>query len=425
MAKRSPTQKSAPQPPAKKAAAKAPPVRGPTKAVGKTKKKPVRLECDFRAFNALQDGASAHVFFKGADAPEHGAVIEIAATDDPGSETLKCRVLQITEAGTPPLPPDVGVVTVAFVPPEQIGSRLFKTLHGHLLQLQASFVRSAAHKLPGSKGRLREMAVSDFLASWMPKRYSPLTNSFLSHDSAGVLNNEIDLVLYDSHAGPQWPLDAENSNWFLAWDHVKVVLEVKSTLDAEEWGKATRNMDEIERFAGKADTNCPPRILFAYRVDDAFRDEFESNLLASQPFDLIVVLQGQAFASPNDIKLISAFETGLSPEQARNDQRAVEADLRDFIGLGSQSFRRLANKSEHALMAMIYWCTNACAGSDMTRSLLSALGRSGEVRPLFADDGSSCSTEALAKPNEPKKHTKEFVEMQSDFDPDNPFADEG
>ena len=29
---------------------------------------------------------------------------------------------------------------------------------------------------------------------------------------------------------------------------------------------------------------------------------------------------------------------------------------------------------------------NACAGSDMTRSLLSALGRSGEVRPLFADD---------------------------------------
>ena len=324
-----------------------------------------------------------HVLYSASIAPEIDSIVEVSEEGDAESARLRCRVILSTAPGTPPLPADVGVVSVVNIPPEEIGSRLFKTLHGHYLQLQAAFVRSGAHKLPGSKGRLRELAVSDFLASWMPKRYSALTNTFLSHESAGLLNNEIDLVLYDSHDGPQWSLDAENSNWVIAWKHVKAVIEIKSTLDSSEWEKASRSMQDVKGFADQASEACPPRILFAYQIDEVFNEDLQSKLQSTQPFDLIVILQGAAIASTDDINLISAFELGLSPEQAQNDVRAANASVNQFISFSSDRYRTIAAKSVDALMALVFWCTNACAGSDMTQSLLSALGKEGEIQPLF------------------------------------------
>ena len=175
--------------------------------------------------------------------------------------------------------------------------RLGRSLKGHQHELWAAFERSAAHKLPGSKGRLRENAVGKFLQTWIPRRYSPLTNVFLTAPLTGEFPLETDLVLHDSHDGAQWPLDGENENSVVTLEHVKMVFEVKSTLDKTEFGKAATAMTALKQYAEKAHTPCPRRVLFAYRIHGDYTNDFlEWTAYANEPpFDAIVILELGAF----------------------------------------------------------------------------------------------------------------------------------
>lgn len=366
------------------------------------KKQPHVIERDSSAFRALACGEKSHEVGPLDDDFQFGDSIEIYELDlETGARTgevIRARLGWVSGPGEAGL--QAGICSFDLLDVEAApqgvapSSRLGRTLHGHHMELLAAFERSAAHKLPGSKGRLRENAVAKFLMGWMPKRYSALTNVFASDPEAGAFENEIDLVLHDSHEGPEWALDGEDENWVVSWEHVKVVFEVKSTLDASTWRAAEQSMNAIEGYARLRRGALPLRVLLAFRLDRDFEDDpggFRSSieLAITHPFDLIVVLGHGAYYAPNVEEIALAFLNGITAEQASSDLRVANARLKTFVASSHQKYWpycALATGTETTLMAFIFACSERCAGSGTTLALLHALGAAGQYIPLFEQE---------------------------------------
>ena len=353
------------------------------------------LHCNRAAYDTLIRGGTPHVVFKSPVKYEVGELISVVELFDDGDLTrasTTAQVASVTPPGSPALPPDVGVVSISLSVPTEVGSRLFRTLRGHRLELEAAFARSATHKLPGSKGRLRERAVAQFLASWMPSRFRPFTNVFFSHDKAGLFDNEVDAVLYDAQEGAHWSLDGSQENWMLDWSHVRVAFEIKSTLDKDTWNSARKSIEAVVEYGKKASQDSdepvqsPLTALIAYKIDLAFEFDFNLALGETHPFDLIVVLPDAAYLSARKISWADAFEQRLTPDDAQADLNVANKMLHRDVSPYDDGYTRIAKYPEEALMALIYVCMEQCAGSNMTLSLLSALGVAGKVEPLWDYD---------------------------------------
>ena len=269
--------------------------------------------------------------------------------------------------------------------------RLQATLSGHKHELLAAFARSAAHKLPASKGKLRENAVSRFLATWIPRRFSPVSNVFATDPVLGEFESELDLVLHDSHEGACWPLDNDQENAIVTWKDVKVVVEVKSTLDEKTWTNACDLMKRLTTWAGTDNTSphpLPLRVLFCFRTDDVFASIFYERCayssISSIPFDAIVLLDQGATFGPRLEDLEVGLRSGLVPSQVANDgpsqerllmRRVIQTHVPDH-------FRSCGVTPEEGLMALAALASLACSGEDITKSLLSAL-RDIRYNPIF------------------------------------------
>ncbi len=269
--------------------------------------------------------------------------------------------------------------------------RLQAALSGHKHELLAAFARSAAHKLPASKGRLRENAVSRFLSAWVPRRFSPVSNVFATDPVLGEFESELDLVLHDSHDGACWPLDNDQENSIVTWKDVKVVFEVKSTLDEKTWTNACSVMTRLATWAGADNDNphpLPLRVLFCFRTDDAFAHTFHEHCIygsvGSIPFDAIVLLDQGATFGPRLEELEVGLRYGLVPSQVADDGPSQDKLLmRQLIETRiPHKFRSCGETPEEGLMALAALASLACSGEEITKSLLSAL-RDTRHNPIF------------------------------------------
>lgn len=262
--------------------------------------------------------------------------------------------------------------------------RLRKTFEGHKHELLAAFARSAAHKLPGAKGSHREDAVSRFLATWVPHRYSPATNVFATSPDLGEFNRELDLVLHDSYEGGRWPLDGDKLNTIVTWEEVRAVLEIKSELNERTWSDACRSMHELTVWAGGSDAHAaslPLRVLFSFRTAPLFfADVMEKFSYAPHeeiPFDAIVLLDEGAWFGPRLELLEIGLQRGLVPSQVERDGPSLDRIiLRSCMETRiPEHFRCAGVNPEEALLALAVLTSYCCMGERITRSLLAALTR--------------------------------------------------
>ncbi|MDX8327168.1 DUF6602 domain-containing protein (plasmid) [Agrobacterium rosae] len=264
----------------------------------------------------------------------------------------------------------------------QLPPRLSRTLLGHYHEMMAAYHRSAAHKLPGGKGVIREDAVANFIGTWLSKRNRPHTNVFASAIGGEQLGPELDLVVLDEFDGVAWPIDAGAVNAVVTWEQIRVVVEVKSTLTEHTLNKACEAMNEVAAFAERNGDPVPTRLLFAYQIDPDLKDDllyqFEEQGSDSYPFDAFVILQCGVFCSSELNDLRWGFASGLAPEKVANDGPYQDKAALEF---GEQTrfargFRSMGDGShEETLMALACIVTNAVTDGKSTQALLSALKR--------------------------------------------------
>jgi hypothetical protein len=274
--------------------------------------------------------------------------------------------------------------------------RLFRTFRGHFHELMAVFERSAAHKLPGAKGVLREDAVARFISAWIPRRFSTPTNVFATTMAGSELAVELDMVVHDSHDGLVWGLDAQGGNSVATWEHIRLIVQVKSTLDEKEFNAACDAMRDVTSFAEGTGRSPPVCALFAYKVASDFQpfliEKFVYQSSGSFPFDAFVLLDTGAYFSDSLRTLRIGIERGLGPELVLND-----GPSRDKLILEDCMETRIPNgyravgdgSAESTLLAFASLATYASAGDEAIQALLSACMHR-QYTPIFSD---ACSDE--------------------------------
>lgn len=256
--------------------------------------------------------------------------------------------------------------------------RIYLTFLGHFHELMAVFVRSAAHKLPGAKGRLRERAVVDFLSTWLPKRYTVPTNVFASSTSGRPLDIELDFVIHDSLEGAVWPIDGDAENTVATWEQVKLVGEIKSRLGEAAFSAACASMKKVTDFS-EANGHRPLRVVFAFEVEEDFEDQLLEKFTYQHgdafPFDAVILLSGGAFVSDRLTELRIGFNRGLAPNLVQHD-----GPSQDILTIEFGTETRIPHGLRHmgdgtasdTLLAFAAIATFAAAGNNATQALLSA-----------------------------------------------------
>jgi hypothetical protein len=270
--------------------------------------------------------------------------------------------------------------------------RLYRTIQGHYHQLMADFIRSASHKLPSAKGRLREAAVANFLSSWIPKRYTPLTNAFATTLDGNELPAELDLVVHDGYEGVAWPLDDQGANCVVTWEQVCMVVEVKSTLDREQFENGISVAKKVKKFADENPSSSRPLVvLFAFQVDADFVAHIHYDLTHSYQsaylFDAVILLDEGAYFSDSFRELRLGIERGLAPNLVANDGPSQDRIILEDCEIrpDSMGYKAVGDCGpEITLLAFAAIATAASSGDDAVQALLSAC-KHVEYNPIFPD----------------------------------------
>ena len=267
--------------------------------------------------------------------------------------------------------------------------RLSKTLIGHYHELQATFARTAAHKLPSAMGALREDGVANFIETWLQKRYSAPTNVFATTRAGNEYPSELDLIIHDGDSGAIWKLDSQAGNSVATWEEIRLVAQIKSTLDEKEFEKACKTMSTIDQFSKDAGTERPITLLFAYKVDQTFDplllEKFVYSPSGAFPFDAFILLDHGAYFSDSLRELRIGIEKGLSPKKVQNDGPSQDRVTLEYIDTSHipNGYRFVGDASpESTLLALAALATFATAGDAVTQALLAACVHS-EYFPIF------------------------------------------
>lgn len=272
--------------------------------------------------------------------------------------------------------------------------RLHVALTGHYHALMAQFSSSAAHKLPGAKGAIREDALATFLEAWVSRRYAVLTKVLAVAREGEEAPCELDLVLHDSSEGTAWKLDPQGLNSVVTFADIRLVAEVKSRLTQKELDKACASMRKLSAFQQAHQLEMPLRVLFAYyvapRVLDSMLEAFCSNGRSHYPFDAFVFLhEGAYFADTRDLQALRiGIPRGLGPDEVANDGPSNDKIILEecIESKYPYGFRVVHDGSvETNLLSLATLATYATAGADATSALLSATIHR-EMVPIFADE---------------------------------------
>lgn len=222
-------------------------------------------------------------------------------------------------------------------------------------------------------------AVADFIRTWVQKRFSVPTNVFATTRLGNEYPSELDLVIHNGDSGALWELDALGGNCVATWEEVRLIAQIKSTLDEAEFDKACKAMSHVDEFTKTVQTRRPFTILFAYKVDDSFLDDlmekFTYSTSGAFPFDAFILLDQGAYFSDSLRELRVGIEKGLSPSQVKNDGPSQDRlILEDCVESRiPNGFRGVSDRSpESALLSLAALATLATSGDDVTRALLAA-----------------------------------------------------
>jgi len=270
--------------------------------------------------------------------------------------------------------------------------RLLATFKGHFHELMAVFHRTSAHKLPGKKGALREKAVAKFLQSWIPKRFSILTNVFLVTRFGDEIPYEVDAVIHDSHTGISWPLDADAENYVATWEEVRLIVEVKSVLNEKIFKQACESMSKVIEFANKHNLKLPIIALFSYQGDDNFIDPLLEYFIYSHsndyPFDAFILLNKGVYFSDKLRELRVGIERGLSPSLVKKDGPSQDKLIIEdcVVSRIPEGYKAVYDCSpEGNLFVFAVLAIYSAAGDDITQAFLSACMKP-RYNPIFDDE---------------------------------------
>lgn len=258
--------------------------------------------------------------------------------------------------------------------------RLLKTFTGHYHELQAAFWRTAAHKLPGAKGALREEAISRFISNWISKRYNVPTNVFATTKSGKEFSEELDLVIHDSNNGSLWKLDADGKNSLVTWEDIKLIVQIKSRLGKKEFNDACTSMQHIKDFSESVNTSPPPLLaLFAYQMSSKGVLPIEEIICGGKntefPCDALIILDKGAYFADHLREISVGINKGLGPKQVQNDGPSQEKFIQeDCVEYAHSKGYRSADNSTPAsiLLSLAVLATYVTSGDDATQALLAA-----------------------------------------------------
>lgn len=145
----------------------------------------------------------------------------------------------------------------------------------------------------GIRGGQREQTLRDFLAKYLPKRYSVGTGHVM--DREGKMSSQCDIVVYDSFNCPL--ILVEEGYQIFPAEAVLAVIEVKSILDAGSMKEAVQNIQGVKSLhKDEPIAGC----LFAYRTNYVSQLTIETvaesylkkgkDVLPSERIDLVCVL---------------------------------------------------------------------------------------------------------------------------------------
>ncbi|MFV0409043.1 MAG: DUF6602 domain-containing protein [Paracoccus sp. (in: a-proteobacteria)] len=259
--------------------------------------------------------------------------------------------------------------------------RLVTTLDAYARLLDARFAFSRSHKLPGSKGKLREDAVAEFLEAFVPVDHAVATNVFATTADGDEYPNEIDLVIHNSQRGGLWKLDAFGENSICNFEGIAVAVEIKSVLNVKEMLNAKRKSLELKAFCEERDISAPPFVLFSFDVapsdnggwlgEDEIHDEALSSAL---PFDMVVCPRVLCYVSADHDLFGFGLERGLSSSEAAGDGSVWDRIVatRDADSRYSRRFTGLGTSAGERLLAFAAFVSDLSGNNQHTAALVSS-----------------------------------------------------
>lgn len=150
-----------------------------------------------------------------------------------------------------------------------------------------TFLRSSAGPRPDEKGRPRESAVREFLKSILPEKYG-ITTGYVINQNKNI-TKQCDVIIYNRETCPKFVIDSDDDIRLVPIEEVYGVIEVKSTLDANEFQKAVMNLTEFKKVYNdrlceseeymdneEREGNTQPFVcIFSYQLDKGTHDLFE------------------------------------------------------------------------------------------------------------------------------------------------------
>ncbi len=260
--------------------------------------------------------------------------------------------------------------------------RLITTFDAYARLMSARFAFSESHKLPGSKGKLREDAVAEFIKAFTPADHTVATNVFATMAEGDEYPRELDLVIHNSTLGGLWRLDTFGENSICNLEGISAVMEIKSVLNEEELLNAEEKSRELRKFCEERSLTAPPFILFFYGVAPGKRKGnwmgedtiHEKALCSSFPFDMVMCPDFLCYV-PHEYDLFAfGFERGLSSSDASGDGSVWDRIIsqRDAASRYSQKFTSLGSTAGERLLAFAAFVSHLSGNEKYTAALLSS-----------------------------------------------------
>ena len=275
--------------------------------------------------------------------------------------------------------------------------RLIKSLDAYVQLLQARHAFSAAHKLPGSKGKLREDAVAEFLSAFVPVNQTVATNVFATTIDGDEYPREIDLVVHDAARGGLWHLDTFGENTVCNLEGITVVIEVKSKLGLKELADAELKASELKAFGDKHGISTPPFVLFCFDVAPEKKSAKQPHWLgkgtiddmaleARLPFAMTICPGQFCYVSNEYDEFAFGFERGLSSHDAQNDGSVQDRiiSLRYADSRYAQRFIEVGTSAGEHLLAIATFVSDLSGQKSHTGALLASATRP-RRNPIFPD----------------------------------------
>ena len=249
--------------------------------------------------------------------------------------------------------------------------RLFKALDGYAALMKADYLFSASHKLPGSKGKIREDAVVSFLEAFAPKNFNLASSVFAVSLKGEEYSRELDIVLHDPSIGGFWALDKLGLNSVCTFEGIRLILEVKSTIDQETLDDTEKKAAELRGFAIQEGLDPPGFVLFGFTVGEEKGDWLGVDTLVQRAeencidLDALICPDHFSYFSSDHDNFAMGFEEGISAGLAESDGPVQERQIiKRFSGSRySEGFIEVGGSPGHRLLSLAAFMSH-CAGDD-------------------------------------------------------------